>query len=131
MLGSTITTTSDRIKPLEMAVPGDRFRLVAATKDPSSVPVYSEEGRKGQWALRRVGSNGVVSVDNQMFSVSNAYKGELVDAFVGGTTIQVWNQNHLIKTEARVRKGPVRKIRADGLRVNDQAEPKGNRSAGA
>jgi transposase InsO family protein len=116
---------------LEMAVPAHRFRLVAATKDPSSVPVYSEEDQKGQWVLRRVGSNGVVSVDNQMFSVSNAYKGELVDAFVDDTTIQVWHQNHLIKTVARVRKGPVRKIRADGLRVNDQAEPKGKRSAGA
>jgi transposase InsO family protein len=115
---------------LEMAVPADRFRLVPTTKDPSSVPVYAEEDHKGQWVLRRVGSNGVVSVDNQMFSVSNAYKGQLVDAFVDDTTIQVWHQNHLIKTVARLRKGPVRKIRADGLRVNDQAEPKGKRSAG-
>ncbi|HZY57323.1 MAG TPA: IS481 family transposase [Rubrobacteraceae bacterium] len=116
---------------LEMAVPADRFRLVPAAKDPSSVPVFSEEDRDGQWVLRRVGSNGVVSVDNQMFSVGNAYKTQLVDAFVDDTTIQVWHQNHLIKTVARVRKGPVRKIRADGLRVNDQAEPKRQRSAGA
>ncbi len=116
---------------LEMAVPAQRFRLVAATKDPSSVPVYSEEDHKGQWVLRRVGSNGVVSVDNQMFSVGNAYKTQLVDAFVDDTTIQVWHQNHLIKTVARLRKGPVRKIRADGLRVNHQAEPKRQRSAGA
>ena len=116
---------------LEMAVPGERFRLVPTTKDPSSVPVFSEEDQKGQWVLRRVGSNGVVSVDNQMFSVSNAYKGELVDAFVDDTTIQVWHQNHLVKTVARLRKGPVRKVRADGLRVNHQAEPKRKRSAGA
>lgn len=116
---------------LEMAVPADRFRLVPATKDPSSVPVFSEEDQRGQWVLRRVGSNGVMSVDNQMFSVGNAYKGELVDAFVDDTTIQVWSQNHLIKTVARVRKGPVRKVRADGLHVNHQAEPKRKRSAGA
>lgn len=109
---------------LEMAVPADRFRLVPATKDPHSVPVYSEEDENGQWVLRRVGSNGVVSVDNQMFSVGNAYKAQLVDAFVDDTTIQVWHQNHLVKTVARVRKGPVRKIRADGLHVNHQAEPK-------
>jgi transposase InsO family protein len=115
---------------LEMAVPAERFRLVPESKNPSSVPVYSEEDQKGQWVLRRVGSNGVVSVDNQMFSVGNAYKGQLVDAFVDDTTIQVWHQNHLTKTVARVRKGPVRKIRADGLRVNDQAEPKRKRSAG-
>jgi transposase InsO family protein len=116
---------------LEMAVPAERFRLVATTNDPSSVPVYSEEDHRGQWILRRVGSNGVVSVDNQMFSVGNAFQGQLVDAFVDDTTIQVWHQNHLIKTVARVRKGPVRKIRADGLRVADQAEPKRRASGGA
>jgi transposase InsO family protein len=100
---------------LEMATPAQRFRLVPATADPSSVPIHSEEDQNGQWVLRRVGSNGVVSVDNQMFSVGNAYKGQLVDAFVDDTTIQVWHQNHLIKTVARARKGPVREIRADGL----------------
>ena len=115
---------------LEMATPAERFRLVPANKDASSVPVFSEDDQKGQWVLRRVGSNGVVSVDNQMFSVGNAYKAQLVDAFVDDTTIQVWHQNQLVKTVARVRKGPVRKIRADGLRVNHQAEPKRNRSAG-
>lgn len=115
---------------LEMAVPAERFRLVAETKDPSSVPVYSEEDQKGQWVLRRVASNGVVSVDNQMFSVGNAYKKALVDVFVDDTTIQVWSQNHLVKTVARVRKGPVRKVRADGLRVADQAEPKRRASGG-
>jgi transposase InsO family protein len=116
---------------LEMGVPAERFRLVPETKDPSSVPVYSEEDQKGQWVLRRVGSNGVMSVDNQMFSVGNAYKGQIVDAFVDDTTIQVWHQNHLLKTVARLRRGPVRKIRADGLHVNDLAEPIGKRSAGA
>jgi transposase InsO family protein len=116
---------------LEMATPAERFRLVPATKDASSVPVFVEEDRNGQWVLRRVGSNGVMSVDNQMFSVGNAYKGQLVDAFVDDTTIQVWHQNHLIKTVARQRTGPVRKIRADGLHVYHQAEPKSQRSAGA
>jgi hypothetical protein len=49
-----------------------------------------------------------------MFSVGNAYKGTLVDAFVDDTTIQIWSQNHLIKAVARMRKGPVRKVRAEG-----------------
>jgi transposase InsO family protein len=115
---------------LEMAVPAERFRLVPATKDPSSVPVFTEDDQHGQWVLRRVGSNGVMSVDNQMFSVGNAYKGQLVDAFVDDTTIQVWHQNHLIKTVARLRKGPVRKVRADGLHVNHQAEPMRQASGG-
>lgn len=107
---------------LEMAVPAERFRLVPEAKDPASVPVYSEEDHKGQWVLRRVASNGVVSVDNQMFSVGNAFRGEIVDAFVDDTTIQVWHQNHLIKTVARLRKGPVRKVRADGLHRPRSAE---------
>ena len=115
---------------LEMATPAERFRLVPAAKDASSVPVFTEEDQHGQWVLRRVGSNGVISVDNQMFSVGNAYKGQLVDAFVDDTTIQVWHQNHLIKTVARLRKGPVRKIRADGLHVKHQAEPNRQRSTG-
>jgi transposase InsO family protein len=108
---------------LEMAVPAERFRLVPATTDASSVPVFSEEDQRGQWVLRRVGSNGVMSVDNQMFSVGNAYKGQLVDAFADDSTIQVWHQNYLIKTVARLRKGPVRKVRADGLHVKYQPEP--------
>jgi transposase InsO family protein len=115
---------------LEMTVPAERFRLVPVTKDASSVPVFTEEDQRGQWVLRRVASNGVVSVDNQMFVVGNAYKGVLVDAFVDDTTIQIWHQNHLIKTVARLRSGPVRKVRADGLHVKHQAESKGNRSGG-
>ena len=115
---------------LEMATPAERFRLIAVNKQASSVPVYSDDDQRGQWVLRRVGSNGVTSVDNQMFSVGNAYKGALVDAFVDDTTIQVWSQNHLIKTVARVRKGPVRKIRADGLHVKDQPEPTRKASGG-
>jgi transposase InsO family protein len=115
---------------LEMEVPAARFRLVPQTRDPSSVPVLSEDDQRGQWVLRRVGSNGVVSVDIQMFSVSNAYKGQIVDAFVDDTTIQVWHQNHLIKTVARLRKGPVRKLRAGRLHVTQQAEPKRRASGG-
>jgi hypothetical protein len=73
-----------------------------------SCPRNQPDHHGGQWVLRRVGSNGVVSVDNQMFSVGDAYKKALVDIFVDDTTIQVWSQNHLIKTVARVRKGAVR-----------------------
>lgn len=109
----------------------DRALRGPASKDASSVPVFVEEDKNGQWVLRRVGSERSISVDKQMFSVGNAFKGQLVDAFVDETTIQVWHQNHLIKTEARSRTGPVRKIRADGLHVKHQAEPNGKRSAGA
>ncbi len=61
---------------LDMATPAERFRLAPITKDNASVPVHEDQERDGQWVLRRVASNGVVSVDNQMFSVGNAYQGE-------------------------------------------------------
>jgi hypothetical protein len=105
-----------------MATPADRFRLPEIARDQSLVATDSADDHRGQWVLRRVASNGVVSVDNQMFSVGNAYKGVLVDAFVDDTTIQIWSQNHLIKTVARARKGVVRKVRADGLHRPGLAE---------
>ena len=115
---------------LEMATPAERFRLEPLAKDPVSIPVDSSEDHPGQWVLRRVASNGIVSVDNQMFSVGNAFKAQLVDVFVDDTTIQVWSKNHLIKTVARVRSGPVRKIRADGLHDKHQPDTKRQASGG-
>jgi transposase InsO family protein len=115
---------------LEMATPAERFRIAPVTKDGISIVVDQAEDQPGQWVLRRVASNGVVSVDNQMFSVGNAYRAELVDVFVDETTIQVWTKNHLIKTVARTRSGAVRKIRADGLHVKHQADTKRQTSAG-
>jgi transposase InsO family protein len=112
---------------LEMATPAERFRLAPIAKDNVSIAIEQAEDHRGQWVLRRVASNGVISVDNQMFSVGNAYAAELVDVFVDETTIQVWSKNHLIKTVARTRSGPVRKIRADGLHVKHQ--PDTNRQA--
>jgi transposase InsO family protein len=115
---------------LDMATPADRFRLAPLSKDNASVPVDDAEEHLGQWVLRRVGSNGMVSVDNQLFSVTNAFKGELIDVFVDETTIQAWSKNHLIKTVARVRSGPVRKVRSDGLNVKGQPKPRGEASGG-
>jgi transposase InsO family protein len=112
---------------LDMATPAERFRLEPLATDASSTPVDEAEDHPGQWVLRRVASNGVVSVDNQMFSVGNAYKGQLVDVFVDDTVIQVWSKNHLIKTVARTRAGRVRKVRADALHVKHQ--PNTNRQA--
>lgn len=100
-----------------MATPAERFRLAPLSTDAISVAVDEHDDKDGQWVLRRVGSNGYVSVDNQAFSVGNAFKAELVDVFVDATTIQVWSKNHLIRTVARLRSGPVRKVRADGLHV--------------
>ena len=115
---------------LEMATPAERFGLAPLARDASSVPVDAEQDHRGQWVLRRVGSNGFMSTDNQQFSVGNAYKGELVDVFVDDTVIQVWSKNHLIKTVARIRSGAVRKVRSDGLHVKRQPKTSGEASAG-
>ncbi len=115
---------------LEMATPAERFGLKPIARDGASVPVDPNEDKAGQWVLRRVASNGVISVDNQMFSVGNAYAAELVDVFVDEQVIQVWSKNHLVKTVARTRSGPVRKIRADGLHVKHQPDTKRQASAG-
>jgi hypothetical protein len=116
---------------LEMATPAERFRLAPLAKGRVSVPVDAGEDHRGQWVLRRVGSNGMVSVDNQLFSVTNAYRGELVDVFVDDTVIQAWSKNHLIKTVARAREGRVRKVRADGLHVKGQPTTDRQASTGA
>jgi hypothetical protein len=81
-------------RPWRWPRPAERFRLTPLAKGRASVSVDSKEDHRGQWVLRRIGSNGMVSVDNQLFSVTNAYKGELVDVFVEGTVIQVWSKNH-------------------------------------
>jgi hypothetical protein len=115
---------------IDMATPAERFGLRPLAKQDVSVPVDQHEDQAGQWVLRRVASNGIVSVDNQMFSVGNAFAAELVDVFVDETTIQVWSKNHLIKTVARTRSGRVRKIRADGLHVKHQPNTKRQASGG-
>jgi hypothetical protein len=78
---------------------------------------------------KRHGTNGVLSVDNQAFSVGNAYKTQLVDVFVDDSVIQVWSKNHLVKTVARVRKGAVRKVRGDGLHRPREAEHKTSKTS--
>lgn len=58
-------------------------------------------------------SNGVVSVDNQIVTGLKAFAGQVIDVFVEDAVFQLWHRNHLIRTIARQRSGPVRKIRAD------------------
>lgn len=108
---------------LEMATPATRFRSIPRDRDAQAV-VDSEDDTPGQWILRRVASNGIISVDNQVIGVGNANKGLLVDVFVDRGVIQVWHKNHLLKTVARQRSGLVRKIRSDGLHVKDQPNTK-------
>jgi hypothetical protein len=91
--------------------------------------VETNEDKPGQWILHRVASNGVVSVDNQVISGLKAFASQVIDVFVEDAVFQLWHRNHLIRTIARTRSGPVRKIRADGLHVKDQPAVKRKASA--
>ena len=104
---------------LEMQTPASRFRSVPREKDPDVVVDTADE-TAGQWVLRRVASNGIISVDNQVIGVGKGNKGLLVDVFVDRGVIQIWHRNHLLKTVARQRSGLIRKIRSDGLHVKNQ-----------
>jgi hypothetical protein len=110
----------------------ERGMAVAKIVEPNvgEAGVGQEQPPPRRQGVRVVASNGIVSVDHQMFSVGNAFKAELVDVFVDDTVIQVWSKNHLIKTVARTRKGPVRKVRADGLHVKRQPTTERQASAG-
>lgn len=115
-------------RSLDMTTPAEHFVPTRSNNFGQLVTVDSHEDRKGQWILRRIGSNGCMSVDNHVYSVGNAYKDQLADVFVDGTLIQVWSKNHLIKTFARTRTGPVRKIRSDGLHVKAKVTTEGKAS---
>lgn len=115
---------------LEMATPAERFRAVPRERESALKPaIETNEDQPGQWILRRVASNGVVSVDNQVVSGLKAFAGQVIDVFVEDAVFQLWHRNHLIRTIARTRSGPVRKIRADGLHVKDQPTVKRKASA--
>ena len=131
VVGGVLLDDGTELKVLTGVDDHSRFCIAAGLmRRATSIPVDDEQDHRGQWVLRRVASNGVMSVDNQMFSVTNAFKGALVDVFVDDTVIQVWSKNHLIKTVARVRSGLVRKVRADGLHVKRQPVTKRQASAG-
>jgi Integrase core domain len=67
-----------------------------------------------QWVCRKVASNGVVSVGYQQVSVGKHYGGSPCDVLVTDGLLQFWVGNELLKTVARTRQGPVRKLHADG-----------------
>lgn len=113
-----------------MATPAKRFRLAPISRDAISIPVDAAEDHPGQWVLRRVGSNGYVSVDNQAFSVGDAFKGELVDVFVDGTVVQVLEQEPSDQDRREDADRTRRKVRADGLVVKDQPKLRRQASAG-
>jgi hypothetical protein len=64
-------TTSPH-QALGMATRAERFRLLPVTADGASISVDPTQDHRGQWVLRKIGSNGMVSVDNQLFSVTQA-----------------------------------------------------------
>jgi hypothetical protein len=64
------------------------------------------------WIQRTVGSNGIISVAWQVFSVGKHHGGEIVDVHVADRVLEVWSGADLIKSVVRTTKGDIRKKRA-------------------
>jgi len=64
------------------------------------------------WIQRTVGSNGIISVAWQVFSVGKHHGGEIVDVHVTDGVLEVWSGTDLIKSVVRTTKGDIRKKRA-------------------
>jgi hypothetical protein len=82
---SPTTTPTARTRPFRWP------RRLSGSSDASGQGLHLDPRRSGRRpgravVLRRVASNGYVSVDNQPFSVGNAYRAKLVDVFVDETT---------------------------------------------
>jgi hypothetical protein len=104
-----------------MLAPVERFKPGSATAA-DTVPAKITDPRArsngdGQWVNRRVASNGIMSVDWQVFSVGRHHGGEVVDVHVGRQVIEIWSDGQLIKTVLRQRQGEVRNLRAQARPV--------------
>jgi transposase InsO family protein len=98
---------------LDMHTPADRFWNRPTPPDPPAATNQSDKPPPapvidGQWLTRRVASNGIMFVDNQVFSVGRHHAGAIVDVCVTDQLIHVWHRGEPLKTTIRQRPGPVR-----------------------
>jgi Mu transposase-like protein len=99
-----------------MLTPAERFKPGSATA-PETLPAETtapttRTNGHGQWASRRVASNGIICVDTQVFSVGKHHGGTIVDIHVTPTVIEVWADNQVLKKVLRQRQGTIRNLRA-------------------
>ena len=94
------------------ATPESRFRATDSSLNRRLTPRPERSGE--QWVCRKVASNGIVSVGYQQVSVGKHYGGSACDVLVTDGLLQFWVGSELLKTVARTRSGPIRKLHADG-----------------
>lgn len=115
---------------LSDATPLDRFRSPLASQQQgsgSAIPVAPTRtvinsaratDRDGAgWISRRVGPNGIVSVNWQQVSVGKHRAGQRCDVLVTNQLLQFWIGEELMKTVTRTSTGEVRKKHAQGSRA--------------
>ena len=92
--------------------PESRFHQGGETSQ-RQLSTHSERSEE-QWVTRRVARNGIVCVGYPHVSVGKHYGGSACDVLVTDGLLQFWVGSELLKTVARISKGPVRKLHADG-----------------
>jgi transposase InsO family protein len=95
---------------LAMATPASRFVAEPARQADTSAIGGERSGE--EWISRTVATNGVVSVAWQQISCGKHRGGRRVDIHLQGPTMQIWDDNELIKTVLRTNQREVRKKRA-------------------
>jgi transposase InsO family protein len=95
---------------LAMATPASRF--VAEPGRQADTSAIGGERSGEEWISRTVATNGVVSVAWQQISCGKHRGGRRVDIHLQGPTMQIWDDNELIKTVLRTNQREVRKKRA-------------------
>ena len=95
-----------------MQPPASRFTAARDGERPADLAALAEARLGDEWISRHVATNGVITVAYQQISVGKHREGRAVDVRARPDTLEVWDQNELIKTVARTTKGAIRKKRA-------------------
>jgi hypothetical protein len=96
---------------LDMATPADRF-TPTETGPPADASALLGERAGDDWISRRITTNGVISVAWQEISCGKHRAGRRVDIHLQGPTMQIWDEEELIKTVLRTNDKEVRKKHA-------------------
>jgi transposase InsO family protein len=96
---------------LGMATPASRFTPTPTGPPADDSALLGERTGEG-WISRRVAVNGIISVSWQQISCGKHRAGRRVDILVQGPTLQIWDEEELIKTVLRTTQKEVRKKHA-------------------
>ena len=96
---------------LGMATPASRFTAAEGGR-PADASALLGERSGDDWISRKITTNGVISVAWQEISCGKHRAGHRVDIHLQGPTLQIWDEEELIKTVLRTNGKEVRKKHA-------------------